>query len=313
MAALAILFDKRQRAVARAKFRAWWDGVEFDEAALDAEAEAAPEAPANDAQADDLFEAAPEDLPSRLAALARLWGDGRLMPGDEAAEALLLAQIGAAEDGVIAVLGAGMPAPLLALAAKHPGKIVALEWRDETRANLTSALARAKLSDRVSVHTLDLDAYAAPTDAFDGLISFDEFTYTPNAPRLAVQIAKALKPGACALIESYCAIPAPALAPAFAASFAEAHVRPAGDLAEVLTEAGLAVEANEDQTADHLLLARQGFKRLEGVLAAAVEQGMDLSVMREIAWEAEAWRARMKALSQKRLERRQILARKPAA
>ncbi|MGE0044167.1 MAG: hypothetical protein AB7T08_00260 [Hyphomonadaceae bacterium] len=302
--------------MARARFRAWWEGEEFDEAA----AAAAFEQAANDVEPEptppegepDIFAEEPLELPPRLAALAKLWGEGRVAPGDETAEALEPARLGLEANGVLAVLGPGLVAPLKALAGAHQGEIAAFEWRDETRGTLHEMLKRANLS-RIVPAPLDLDTWAPAAETYDGILSLDEFTYAANAPRLAVQIAKALKPGACAVIETYCAVPTPALPPAFAASFAEPQLRPAGDIAEVLTDAGLTVEANEDLSAEHGELARNGFKRLEAALAEAVGEGLDPNVMREIAWEAEAWRERLKLLAQKRLERRRLIVRKAAA
>jgi hypothetical protein len=39
---------------------------------------------------------------------------------------------------------------------------------------------------------------------------------------------------------------------------------------------------------------------------------LDVAAVRELAWEAGAWRARLRMLSQRRLERRRFVLRKPA-
>jgi hypothetical protein len=314
----AALLDKRKRAMRAARFRAWWEGEEFDEAAAAAaveEALAAAEAPKSDsppAPSQDVAEAPfePPPVTPRVAALQQIWGEGRVMPGDAAAEALHPARLGLAEGGALCILGAGLAAPVAALAQAHKGKCAALEWRAETRANLEAAIRRAKLAPRVEVRAFEIDAFAGDPEAFDGLVSFDEFTYAEHAPLLASRIAATLKPGACAMIEAYAAVADPAFAPAFATAFAEPHLCAAGDLVDAIEKAGLAVEANEDQSEEHLAWARAGFKRLEGVLAAFAEHPLAPQVLQEIAWEATAWRARVKLLSQRRLERRQIVARK---
>lgn len=314
MPAFSALFDKRKRAIARAKFGAWWNGSEFDEAAVNAAIEAAlaeEESESKDAGEQELFEE-PDETNPRLLALARLWGGERIMPGDSAVEAEQVSRLGLNEQSVLYVLGPGLAAPLASASGAHPGQIVALEWRDETRESLMQGVRRAKLAGRVSMQAVDLDTYTPAVDSMEGLLSLDDFTYAANAPRLAQQITKALKPNACAIIETYCAIPAPATAPAFASSFAEPQLRPAGDLADLFTEAGLAVEANDDVTAEHQGLARAGFKRLEQIVAAAVEQQVDLHVLREVAWEAAAWKARLRLLAGKRLERRRMMVRKAA-
>ncbi len=318
-APLAILFDKRQRALAGAKFRAWWEGEEFDEAAalaaLDAPAEeAAPPAPAKAAPAPasgpvdaDLFDAPPPQAPPRQAALERLWGLGRIMPFDPEQEKITLLMMGVGSSVRVAMLGPGGPGPVRAIMEVCAGPITVYEWRDETRGDIEAAF---KGEARVTISGADLDTFAPAPDSLDVLISYDDLTFAANAPRLAVQIAKALKKGAPALIQTYCATPAPELAGAFASAFAEPHLRPAGDLASLFQDAGLAVESNENVTEAHAALGRAGFKTLEKALMEGT--GLDGAVLREIAWETEAWRTRLGFLGQGRLERRKIVARKPA-
>jgi hypothetical protein len=69
---------------------------------------------------------------ARLQALAILWGDDRVRPGDATADKLEPARIGLAAEGVLAVLGPGLAGPMVAVAAAHPGKIEVFEWREET-------------------------------------------------------------------------------------------------------------------------------------------------------------------------------------
>src|SRR6185312_13322237 len=147
--ALKGLFDKRKVALARARFHAWWEGEEFDEAA----AQHAIEATANDgasetgAAEDELFDAPAFDMPPRLVALGALWGEGRVRPGDETSEKLEPSRLGIAPEGVLAVLGPGLEAPLAAIAGAHPGKIEAFEWRDESFDALKHGLAKSKLDE----------------------------------------------------------------------------------------------------------------------------------------------------------------------
>ncbi len=144
-AALKALFDKRGLALTRARLRAWWEGEAFDEGAALAAIEATL---ANDAAPDgdadsELFDEPEYELPPRLAALAALWGDGRVRPGDATAEALEPARIGLAPDSVLAMLGPGLCAPVLAVAEAYPGKIEVFEWREETVDALKHGIAKA--------------------------------------------------------------------------------------------------------------------------------------------------------------------------
>lgn len=314
MAAKKALFDKKSVALTRAKLRAWWDGAAFDEEAAVAEIEAKLSAApaANDAAdaEDELFDALPYELPPRLQALAILWGDDRVRPGDATADKLEPARIGLAADGVLAVLGPGLAGPMVAVAAAHAGKIEVFEWREETFDALKHGLKEAKLDERVTAARIDLEAHVFAPGSYDGLLSIDDFAYCGYPPHLAQQIMKCLKPGACAVVESYVGLKTPELATAFASSFAEPQVRAHGDVLQFFVDAGLTLEEDEDMTDDFLFTARAAFKQLGERLAAAGK--LEVAVARELAWEAEAWRMRLQLLATRRLERRRFVLRKPA-
>lgn len=313
MAALNALFDKKKLALTRAKLAAWWDGEAYDEAAALAayEAKLAAAAANENRDADaELFDAPAYELPPRLSALAMLWGDGRVRPGDHTADKLEPARIGLAADGVLAVLGPGLVGPLEAVAAAHPGKIEVFEWREETMEALKHGVAAAKLDDRVSVTWIDLEAHVFTPASFDGLLSTDDFAYCGYPPHLAQQVMKSLKPGACAVVECYVGFKAEELATAFASSFAEPQIRAHADLLKFFEDAGLALEADEDLTEEFLDTARAAFKALGARLTEG--GGIDAAAARELAWESEAWRMRLRLLAQRRLERRRFVLRKPA-
>ncbi|ANP47537.1 SAM-dependent methyltransferase [Candidatus Viadribacter manganicus] len=313
MAARKALFDKKGLALTRAKFRAWWEGEAFNEEAALAEIEAklAADPPANDGDPEDeLFDELPYEMPPRMQALAILWGDDRVRPGDATADKLEPARIGLAPEGVLAVLGPGLAGPMVAVAAAHPGKIEIFEWREETFEALKHGLKKAKLDERVTASRIDLEAHVFTPASFDGLLSIDDFAYCGYPPHLAQQIMKSLKPGACAVVECYVGFKTPELATAFASSFAEPQIRAHGDILQFFVDAGLALEADEDMTDDFLSTARTAFKQLGEKLAAA--GGLEVPVARELAWEAEAWRMRLQLLATRRLERRRFVLRKSA-
>lgn len=313
MAAKKALFDKKGVALTRAKLRAWWEGEAFNEeaalAAFEAEMAAAPANDTKDAE-DELFDELPYELPARLRALAILWGEDRVRPGDATADKLEPARIGLAPDGVLAVLGPGLAGPMAAVAAAHPGKIEVFEWREETFDALQHGLKVAKLDDRITSTRIDLEAYVFKLNTYDGLLSIDDFAYCGHLPYFAAQIMKALKPGACAVAECYVGFKTPELATAFASSFAEPQIRAHGDIIQACKDAGLQLEADEDMTDDFLFTARAAFKQLSERLASA--GALEVAVARELAWEAEAWRMRLQLLATRRLERRRFVLRKPA-
>ncbi len=309
--ALKALFDKRRLALTRARFRAWWEGEAFNEDAAIAEIEANLQA-ANDETADvddALFDAPEYEPPPRLVALSVLWGEDRIRPGDCTADKLEPARIGLAPEGVLALLGPGHVGPVSAVAGAHPGKIDVFEWREETFEALQSGIATAQLGERVTSARIDLEAHVFAPNHYDGLLSIDDFAYCSYPPHLAQQIMKCLKPGAAAVVETYVGLRIAELPTAFASSFAEPHIRAHGDLLQFFADTGLKLEADEDVTEDFLETARKSFKQLGEKLADA--GGLDVAAAQELAWEAEAWRMRLKLLAQRRLERRRFILRKP--
>lgn len=305
--ALKTLLDKRRMAMTRAKLKAWWEGEEFDAAAAEAAFET--QALANGNADDALFEPPEFIPPPRLAALSVLWGEGRVRPGDDAADKLEVARLGLPAEGVLAILGPGLIAPVAAVAAEHPGSIEVFEWREETVEGLTHGVAKAKLDGRTSITRVDLEAHAWTPAHFDGLWSMDDFAYCSYPTHLAQQIMKCLKPGACAVVEAYVGLPCAEFATAFASSFAEPQIRAHGDVLHIFADTGLVLEGDEDLTEEFLDMARAGFKALGERLSA---DKIDAAGAQELAWEAEAWRMRMKLLAQRRLERRRFILRKPS-
>jgi SAM-dependent methyltransferase len=312
MAALNALFDKRKLALTRAKLRAWWEGEAFDAEAAQAEIDAELAAAANendDGAEEELFDAPEYELPPRLQALAMIWGEGRVRPGDATGEKLEPARLGLAAEGLMAFFGPGLEAPVRAMAEAHSGKIDVFEWREETLDALKHGVSEAKLDERVTMARIDLEACTFTPAHYDGILSVDDFAYCAYPPRLAQQFMKALKPGGCAVVECYVGLKSEALATAFAAAFAEPHVRAHGDLLQFFQDTGLAVEGDEDLTDEFLATARNAFKELGQRLSEA--GSLEPAIARELAWESEAWRMRLKLLAQRRLERRRFILRRP--
>lgn len=292
--------DKRKMALAQARFRAWWEGAAFDEAAALAVIEAA----ANDVGGVDgeLFAAPPPPEDPRLEALQRIWGKGRVGPGDAAGEGALPAALNLSATATLGVFGPGLAAPVLAMAQTHLGDVRVFEWREETLPLLRHGLA--SLDKRVTVAGVDLETFTAPAEAFDGAVSFDDFVFADNIQRVALQIARGLKAKGAALIETYCAAPGPDIAAAFASAFREPQLRPRASLAAALEESGLRVDADEDVAEAHLALAREAFRTLGDALRG--EGALAPVAARELAWEVEAWRVRVKLLQARRIERRRF-------
>lgn len=304
--ALNALFDKRARALTRAKFRAWWEGEAFDEEAALAAIAANDSGDADDA----LFDPPPFDMPPRLTALGLLWGEGRVRPGDDGADAAAPALVAADAEARVAVLGPGRAGPVIAFAGAHKGPIDIFEWREETLEALRYGIAKAGLEARVTVTRIDLESYVWPPASFDGFWSVDDFAYCSYPPHLAQQFFKALKPGGRAVVETYLGARTDAFATAFASSFSEPQIRAHSDLLQIFTDTGLELVADEDVTEAFLARARARFLNLGSRMSEA--EKFDVAAVQELAWEAEAWRMRLKLLTQRRLERRLFVLRRPA-
>jgi SAM-dependent methyltransferase len=288
--------SEKKPSLGAAKLRAWWEGESFDAAAyLAAQEAAANAAPAAEPDlTNDLFDA-PRD--ERLEALQKLWGAGRIAPplSPDAFAALALP-----ETPDVVLLGPGLYGDVGAFLGAKAVKL--LEWRSETRATLSAAAAP---NANVSVEALDLDVTTLPAEAFDGLVSFDDFSYAANPTRLALQIARTLKPGAKAWIETYTGGPDADFDAAFASAFAEPQIHQQSAIAQALTEAGLDIDSDEDISAAHVQAVRAAF-------AAFSEKATAMGALapreaQELSWETQTWRKRLTLLVQARLQRRKFL------
>jgi hypothetical protein len=110
------------------------------------------------------------------------------------------------------------------------------------------------------------------------------------------------------VFEFYCAQPAVNLATAFATAFLEPNCPVPQALAEVLFEAGFRIESEDNVSDEHASLAREGLKRLVEHLAKGAP--MAPRALQEMAWEAEAWGARLRLLTRGQLARQQVLVKK---
>lgn len=298
--ALARLIDPGALAEAGLRLKAWWDGVDPDpEAIAAARAKAEPDwAKRNGAEH------------PRLTALQLLWGDGRLAPGGVERERAALTALSLQDAGALLVLGPGLAEPVRVLAEAHSGPIEVLEWRTETALTLQRDLTGAGLGERIVCRRIDLETVKLSPESADGVLSFDEFTYCDHAPRLALQIARVLKPGAAAWVEAYFGAPEDDYGAGFATAFAEPQINAVSSFQAAVSEAGLKIEADEDVTEAHLAAARSQLDSFPERIQAKPER-LNAQALRELAWEAEAWSVRRRYLTDGRLLRRRFRLRRP--
>lgn len=290
--ALKSLFDPAALRRAKARFDAWWEG-----------------APAP-SQEDALFDTAdsppaPAPRDPRFGALALLWGEGRIAPGLGALERQRIDAVQAPPESTLALLGPQGMAAVETAAGAHPGPIHVLEWRTEALHPLIAAVAAVGLSGRVKVTGFELEAPRLAQGVFGGLVSDEAFTYCGAAGRLAAQLARALKPGARAGIGWYASLEDADYAGAFAAAFAEPRLRALAFIPAALTQAGLDIDAEADDTPALLAVVRE---RLAAFAQAAGDAPPDPRTLQEIAWETQSWAERRRLMSAGRLRRLWALA-----
>ena len=175
-------FDKRGVAMAKARFNAWWLGADFDPTAAEAEIDAKLAADAaNDPVAEgELFKLDMPPFDLRLDALQRIWGEGRVFPGDAGVEATLPTRLGLSTTASLAVFGPGLVGPLQAFATTHLGEMKVYEWREEANALLRYGVAKAGLDKRVSVATTSISRPFRPRSAVSTASSRATSSPTPT-------------------------------------------------------------------------------------------------------------------------------------
>jgi SAM-dependent methyltransferase len=300
--ALASLLDPQRLARLRGRLHAWWEGEEFDECAFqDADARDPRERVVSVDRVDFPW-------PPRLAAMIAVWGEHRLRPGSAEEEQGHAIRMKLGHESVLAVIGPGLAEPVIVLARAFAGRVEAFEWRAECAEGLAFGITKANFAGRVGSTLIDLDAHAFKPGGYDGVYSVDDFAFCANAADLAQRIAEALKPGGCAIVETYVREGEGDLGAAFDSSFASTRLRTHRELLSSLTGAGLVVEADDDLTYVHAMAAKDGFASL---FARLSDEGAPAGTMAELAIEIKSWRERLPLMLRRRVQRRRLTLRKP--
>lgn len=319
------------------RFGAWWNGVDYvpasdtpaDEGAKEKAAKPAktakapaeaPPAPAGEAAADAAKVEAAADKPAnavaadaspavksntmsvRVKALETLWGEGRLSPSSADIDAKLLdaALEQADAQGAVGFLGAdgGL---LRAFAGRSDRAMQAVEWRDGCIARVQELAPKAK------VEFCDLDRPRTLGEGkLEALVSLDAFAFADHKNGLVARVHRALGPSGRWVILETTRNTSRAPAEAFASAWAEPQLATADDIEEVLKLSGFASVQKSSMTDLVLDAARLGYARLASELDLAAKAGMagreGALFLQELAWEAQSWRARVRALEGGALE-----------
>ncbi|MDZ4761190.1 MAG: hypothetical protein SGJ21_08980 [Alphaproteobacteria bacterium] len=232
----------------------------------------------------------------RLRALATLWGAQRFAPGSPSLDARILDTVfeGARKPGELGFIGAD-GALLNACRARTERVIRAVEWRG----GCVDVLR--ELASGVDVQGGDVDRPRGFADGrLEGLVSIEAFAYADHKAGLVARAYKALSETGLWVFLDTTRRTSKTPAEAFASAWAEPLLSTAEEIGELLRVAGFRSVRREAVTPLVLEAARLGYARLGGELEKASSAALDrrdgAMFLQELAWEAQSWRARMRAM-----------------
>jgi hypothetical protein len=232
----------------------------------------------------------------RLRALETIWGEGRFGPGSDILDTHLLDEVFTSADvpGDIGFIGAD-GAMLKACAARSERIIRAAEWRAGCVDRLREAAPGAVITPS------EIDRPRGFSDgSLEGLVTIEAFAYADHKAGLVGRVHRALSETGRWVFLDTTRRSNKTPAEAFASAWAEPLLATRDEIADLLALAGFTSVRRENATAMVLAAAREGYERLSQALETAATDGLQGSegalFLQELAWEAQSWRARMRAL-----------------
>lgn len=323
------------------RFGAWWNGREYVPPVPEGEgAEAAPEATKAETEkpsakleeapaekpAAKAAEKAPEPIaelppaPSpvakstqatsedldggaiRIRALETLWGDGRLSPGSFALDTRIVdAALELADrSGDIGFIG-GDGALLNAFVAQSDRKPLATEWRRACIARISELVPAAMVTPGEVDRPRGFDDGSLPA-----IVSIEAFAYSDHKAGLVGRVFRALDNKGRWVFLDTTRRTKKTPPQAFASAWAEPQLATNDEIEELLKLAGFK-SVRRVPAADLVLsAAKQGYANLAQVLQDASSSGLagreGALFLQELAWEAQSWRARTRAIEGGALE-----------
>ncbi len=238
----------------------------------------------------------------RIKALETMWGEGRLQPGSFALDTKLLDAVLelANKPGDIGFIGAD-GALLNAFAAQSDRKALATEWRAACAVRLNELVPSA------SVTLGEVDRPRGFSDkSLQSIASVEAFAYADHKPGLVGRVHRALDDTGRWVFLETTRKTSKTPPEAFASAWANPLLTTNDEIEELLKLAGFKsvrrVSVNELVVAS----AKQGYANLAKVLEGAATGGFTgkegALFLQELAWEAQSWRARARALEGGALE-----------
>ena len=273
------------------------------EAKAEPEAVPAPE-PVADASApvEPLAQPPTDAQTLRVQALETLWGEGRLAPGSARLDTQVLDAALQLTDKPGAVGFIGVDAALLSAFGSRSARLaVVAEWRGGCVPR-TQALA-----PKAMVSATDVDRPTCFGDkALESMVSVEAFAYADHKAGLVGRVSRALSDAGRWVFLDTTRTTGKTPPEAFASAWAEPQLATADEIEDLLRLAGFRSVQKVAMTEQVLDAARAGYSRLSEVLEKAARDGLGGNegalFLQELAWEAQSWRSRIRALEGGALE-----------
>ncbi len=238
----------------------------------------------------------------RIKALETLWGEGRLAPGSFAIDMRMVDALLELADkpGDIGFIGAD-GALLNAFAAQSDRKALATEWR----AGCVERLKQIAPSATITVGEVDRPR-GFTENSLPAVASIEAFAYADHKAGLVGRVFRALDGQGRWVFLDTTRRTKKTPAEAFASAWAEPQLSTNDEIEELLKLAGFKSVRKVSVTEQTLACAKQGYANLTRVLETAAQSGFSgregALFLQELAWEAQSWRARARALEGGALE-----------
>ncbi len=268
----------------------------------DANDQVAPPAPSEAAAVEELKAKAPSrgqavnGAAIRIRALETLWGEGRLAPGSFALDTRLIdAALELANGpGDIGFIGAD-GAVLTAFAAQSGRQALVSEWRVECVTRLSEVAPQATIT------TGEVDRPRGFADgSLPAVVSVEAFAFADHKAGMVGRVFRALDAGGRWVFLDTTRKTKKTPPEAFASAWAEPQLATGEEIEELLQLAGFKTVRKVSANALVLAAAKQGYANLAQVLEDAASNGLTgregALFLQELAWEAQSWRARTRAI-----------------
>lgn len=238
----------------------------------------------------------------RIRALETLWGEGRLAPGSFALDTRIVDGLLELADkpGDVGFVG-GDPALIKAFAAQSERRVLVSEWRAACATAITQACPAA------SVAVGEVDRPRGFQDgSLQAIASVEAFAFADHKAGLVARMFRALDGGGRWVFLDTTRRTKKTPPEAFASAWAEPQLATNDEIEELLKLAGFKTVRRMSANELVLAAARSGYSNLSRTIEGAASNGLTgregALFLQELAWEAQSWRARTRAIEGGALE-----------